>query len=1005
MRPQGPTFWLLDGRTGWRTAYSDNVSLGARSGMRLMANPEGPLSLKSQAGDLGRLVLPRGMALDDSATLYLLVESRARIKRFDPIKRGFANLPQVGGRGSEARQFESPTNIACAGRNLYVADSGNHRVQVFDLSSLALRYLWGPWDDEVGPVKADDPRAWIPVDVTAAGDSAYILDQRYGRLYRHQPGSDVLHLIVDEPEAANRWTRVALDRDGRIYLLDPQAPRLEIYNPLGRRIFRLTGQSLERLKSAGVPDSALTELEKLEDQDIEGKDRFLAILRKKIEDDYNDSLGERIAEHAVVWDAGDVRDRFDPPRIRLDQEMRFCLPARLMGSLQFRAHDLKNPGRLAAKLSNRQDSLTEYLSACLSSDTRDLLEKYFDYTLPHKDVEELLRELQQELANELNRQLRNRDLYDEQRFAKIELTTETKNLIRQRPKAEALKYLNRLLLEQAFPDEIEKGCLVWYGPQAVAEAPPLEDPLALCPPGLPEGLIFNRTGTRVPRARAEQIEPGTKLYQSSGTWISQALDSGKYQCQWHRLVLDLEALPAGTQVIVSTYTDEADRPVQEIKGPGTLWETRYAITGVIQPPPASDPESKSKPKKPQDLLVQSRQGRYLWLRLELRGDGYTTPSVCAIRAHYPRLSYLEYLPDVFQADDESRWFLERFLSIFQTEWDNLESGIEDIAQYFDPDAVPDDDAMEYLARWLALPLEKEWNLEQKRRLLTLAPRLYTRRGTIEGLQDYIRVYLKNMIGMEADAREAGFKITTQVLDNLKFEGVPEDVLKRLGDLLDQSIMGEGKLMGLLKALIGEAKTAEFGSLILLHASQEQLQYPRIVEGFRERRFLQVAMENQANLGQGAPLWGPAMVGRLQLDEFAREGEARLVSTGDPERDVFHEYANRFRVFLPAAWVHTAEEERRVRRALDAEKPAHTYYDLCLVEPRFRVGFQSTVGLDTIIGAFPVARLACPHETDAPPSRPPRHRLGYDTILAGEPADQTGLQLAPHTLVGLDTILR
>jgi hypothetical protein len=147
-----------------------------------------------------------------------------------------------------------------------------------------------------------------------------------------------------------------------------------------------------------------------------------------------------------------------------------------------------------------------------------------------------------------------------------------------------------------------------------------------------------------------------------------------------------------------------------------------------------------------------------------------------------------------------------------------------------------------------------------------------------------------------------------------------------------------------------------------------------------------------------------VVGRLQLGVFAREGEVRLVSTGDPERELFHEYAHRFQVFMPAQWIRTAENERMVRRALDTEKPAHTHYDLCLVEPRFRVGLQSTLGLDTIIGDYPVARLACLHDTDAPPSRPARHRLGYDTILSAPPARGPHVHLTPGTRVGMDTLL-
>jgi phage tail-like protein len=336
-----------------------------------------------------------------------------------------------------------------------------------------------------------------------------------------------------------------------------------------------------------------------------------------------------------------------------------------------------------------------------------------------------------------------------------------------------------------------------------------------------------------------------------------------------------------------------------------------------------------------EFLIQSREGQYLWLKLQLAGDGYTTPAVGSMWVHYPRESYLQYLPAVYAADDESRWFLERFLSIFQTEWDDLERRIEEIARYFDPQAVPGGDFLTYLARWLALPLEGAWDWKQKRHLLEAAPQIYPRRGMIDGLRDYLRIYLQNITGL-----------------------APED----------------------------------------------RTDYPQIVEGFRERQRLMLSVEDLATLGRGAPLWSPSAVGRLQLDVFAREGEVRLVSIGDPERDLFHEYAHRFRIFVPAAWVRTAEDERMVRRALDAEKPAHTRYDLCLVEPRFRVGLQSTIGLDTVIGAYPVARLACPHETDAPPSRPPRHCLGYDTILAGRPADGPSLQLAPGTRVGLDTIL-
>lgn len=94
----------------------------------------------------------------------------------------------------------------------------------------------------------------------------------------------------------------------------------------------------------------------------------------------------------------------------------------------------------------------------------------------------------------------------------------------------------------------------------------------------------------------------------------------------------------------------------------------------------------------------------------------------------------------------------------------------------------------------------------------------------------------------------------------------------------------------------------------------------------------------------------------------------------------------------------------IRRALDAVKPAHTAYDLLLVEPRFRVGVQSTIGIDTIIGDYPVLRLPCPTGTDLPASRTPQGILGLDTILSGKVQEPPAFRLAPVARVGVDTVL-
>ncbi len=250
--------------------------------------------------------------------------------------------------------------------------------------------------------------------------------------------------------------------------------------------------------------------------------------------------------------------------------------------------------------------------------------------------------------------------------------------------------------------------------------------------------------------------------------------------------------------------------------------------------------------------------------------------------------------------------------------------------------MPAGPALEYLAQWLALPLEGTWSAEQKRALLEAAPIFYRRRGTAGSLRAYVRAYLENMSGATP-----------------------------------------GQMMN--------------------------LDYPQILEDFRARRYLMLGREGATGLG-GLPLWSAGVVSRCQLGVFSTVGGVRMVSTGDPEHDVFQQFAHRFHVFIPAAWVRTADDEAKLRRALDSEKPAHTEYELCLVEPRFRVGIQSTVGVDTIVGAMPVAHLGCSHDSGEAPSRQPHNRLGYDMVLGANPAATPVLQLNAGARVGIDSKL-
>jgi phage tail-like protein len=214
-----------------------------------------------------------------------------------------------------------------------------------------------------------------------------------------------------------------------------------------------------------------------------------------------------------------------------------------------------------------------------------------------------------------------------------------------------------------------------------------------------------------------------------GSLLTEPLDSGLERCAWHRVELDAD-IPSGCSVEVTTQTAERD-----------VWSQYKAPFEAAQRPlPLRDGQS--------ECLVQSEAGRFLRLRLRFLSNGLDSPRLRSIRLHFPRDSYLKYLPAIYQEDAESRFFLERFLSIFQTTFDARDRQIDNISDLFEPLATPEK-ILPWLAGWLALPISPHWSTEEKRRALDQASSVYRIRGTPEGLRTLIRVYT----GVDASVME------------------------------------------------------------------------------------------------------------------------------------------------------------------------------------------------------------------------------------------------------------
>jgi phage tail-like protein len=94
--------------------------------------------------------------------------------------------------------------------------------------------------------------------------------------------------------------------------------------------------------------------------------------------------------------------------------------------------------------------------------------------------------------------------------------------------------------------------------------------------------------------------------------------------------------------------------------------------------------------------------------------------------------------------------------------------------------------------------------------------------------------------------------------------------------------------------------------------------------------------------------------------------------------LFDDLAHRFSVQLYRGGAFGGETVETVRAVLDREKPAHTDYHLCVIEPNFRIGFQSRIGIDAVVaGPVPPTGLAPATSADAV------------LVLGGEPAGKIG----------------
>jgi predicted phage baseplate assembly protein len=120
----------------------------------------------------------------------------------------------------------------------------------------------------------------------------------------------------------------------------------------------------------------------------------------------------------------------------------------LIEPVLLRPGDIKDTTSLISKLRDAKDSVSLYLHGQFSLRLQQMLEKYQSSARPSDAfLTALLTELNQLIQHDTN-------LYDPQRFPEKKLSIETARLVKERSQVEELPLLNRLLLDDAYKQEI-----------------------------------------------------------------------------------------------------------------------------------------------------------------------------------------------------------------------------------------------------------------------------------------------------------------------------------------------------------------------------------------------------------------------------------------------------------------------------------------------------------------------------------------------------------------------
>lgn len=189
-------------------------------------------------GEQGEFESPSGVAIDEKKELIYVVDSKKHIINVYSLK-DYKKIRTIGKRGHGNGELNFPTNITLDSQGrLYVVDTGNFRIQIFDSEGNLVR-TYGQIGDVPGTFTR--PKG-IAID---SEDHIYVVDSAFQNVQIWNKDWQFLMAFGDAGNEPGRFSLpagIAIDQDDRIYVVDQLNSRVQIFEYMGEKWKRRQGK-------------------------------------------------------------------------------------------------------------------------------------------------------------------------------------------------------------------------------------------------------------------------------------------------------------------------------------------------------------------------------------------------------------------------------------------------------------------------------------------------------------------------------------------------------------------------------------------------------------------------------------------------------------------------------------------------------------------------------------------------------------------------------------------